>query len=269
MINFEQSPKQNRNIERDRITFMESIKSIRIKEVETDFEEQCVNSLNHELNTTKLFLLGETHGVKENPDIIYTLFRKFGFKQLALEWNKKLQTSIEKFLETGNLDFEAIKNSSDGRITAGHFALLKKLKNDGLLESIICFDEESSSDGWDVRDANMAKNILSNLSDSTTLVVAGNLHTKVTSITFDNQETEHHTMGENVKKQITNVQSGEIKYFVGQFHNFGTGEFRPKPENIELPSAKFYKSTKGVYIFELPEAHVAIVPNPSKVLPKK
>lgn len=81
--------------------------------------------------------------------------------------------------------FEATKDSPDGRATAGHFALLEKLKDDGLLEALVCFDGETPTADWDTRDANMAKNIIANLADSTTLVVVGNLHTQVEPITFD------------------------------------------------------------------------------------
>jgi len=256
-----------RNIEQDRLAFVEAIKNIEIGEIDTEFDEKSVKSLVSELAEAKLLLLGETHGVKENVDIIYTLFKKFGFKKLALEWNKELSEQVEKFLKTGELNFEAIKDSPDGRITAGHFALLKKLKDEGLLEALVCFDGETSSAGWDMRDANMAKNIIANLTDDTTLVVAGNLHTKVEPITFDDEKEKHHPMGENVKKQIPDVPSGKIKYLTGQFHNFGTKDFREKPEGVELPKARFYKSDDGIYSFELPEAHVAVVPNPSEVLP--
>ncbi len=266
MEQFEQPPKQERNIEQDSLAFMEAIKFAEIKEVEADFEEQSVNALNGELSVAKLFLLGETHGVKENPDIIYTLFKKFGFRKLALEWDTELHAQAERFLETGEIDFDAIKNSPDGRITARHFALLKKLKDEGLLDALVCFDEKTQSGEWDARDVNMAKKILANLSDSTTLVVAGNLHTKVVPITFDDEKGEHHPMGEYVKNQIPAVPSGQIKYLTGQYHNYGVKDFREKPEGVELPKARFYKSDDGIYVFELPEAHPAVVPNPSETL---
>lgn len=255
-----------RDIEQSELDFIKAIESFVIREIEVDFEEQGINALSDELNTAKLFLLGETHGVKENVDIIYILFKKFGFRKLALEWDKKLQEQVEKFLETGELDFQIIKDSPDGRITAGHFALLRKLKDEGLLESFVCFDGESHSSDWDERDVSMAKNILANLSDSLTLVVAGNLHTEVAPITFENESEEHHPMGENVKRQIPAVPSGKIKYLTGQYHNYGTRDFRKKLEEAELPKARFYKSEDGIYVFELPEAHVATVPNPVEVL---
>ena len=107
-----------RDVGQDRLAFVEAIKNIDIGEIDTEFDEKSVEGLVSELNKAKLLLLGETHGVKENVDIIYTLFKKFGFKKLALEWNKELREHAEKFLQTGELDFEAIKDSPDGRITA-------------------------------------------------------------------------------------------------------------------------------------------------------
>lgn len=179
MKKFEQPPKQERNIKQDKLAFIEAIESSTIQEIEAEFDEQSATSLNAELEKSKLFLLGETHGVKENPNIIYTLFKKFGFKQLALEWDKKLQAQAERFLATEELDFEIIKDSPDGRVTSGHFALLKKLKEEGLLETLVCFNEDSPSDEWDKRDKNMAKNIIANLSRGPTIAIAGNLHTEV------------------------------------------------------------------------------------------
>lgn len=214
------------------------------------------------LDKTKLLLLGEIHGVKENVDIVYTLFKRFKFKRLALEWNEELKEQVEKFLETNEIDFETIQNSPDGRITAGHFALFKKLKDEGLLDTLICFDKKSSN-GWNERDADMAKNVLTNLSDDITLVVAGNLHTKVTHATSGDEE-ENYSMGEHIKRQIPSVPSVEIKYLSGQYYNCGARDFGEKPQRVE-PRALFYRSDDGTYVFELPEAHAATVPNPDKI----
>ena len=85
MEKFEQPRKieNGRSIEQDRLAFVEAIKNIEIGEIDTEFNEKSVESLVSELGKAKLLLLGETHGVKENADIIYTLFKKFGFKNLA------------------------------------------------------------------------------------------------------------------------------------------------------------------------------------------
>ena len=112
----------------------------------------------------------------------------------------------------------------------------------------------------------MAKNILDSLSDMPTLVVAGNLHAKTETITFDDEPDEQHPMGENVKKEIPDVSSGRIKYLSGQYHNYGTKEFTRLSERGLPSAARFFKSEDGLYTFELVEAHAAVVPNPTEVL---
>lgn len=257
-------PKQERNLEADKASFIEAVSSIAIEEIPATFDGQATQELEESIEDNKLLILGEMHGVKENADVIYTLFKKFGFRQLALEWEPELKDVAEKYLESGELDFDAIKESPDGRITAGHFALLKKLKSEGMFERLVCFDGGSGGHGWNARDAAMARNILDNLSDTPTLVVAGNLHAKTEPITFNDEPGERHPMGENVKKEIPSVASGRIEYLTGQYHNYGTKEFARR-SNEELPSvARLYKDGDGLYVFELPKAHAASVPNPSK-----
>jgi len=257
-------PKQERNLEAEKTSFIEEVSSISIEEISTTFDEQSVQELADSIGDNKLFILGEMHGVKENADIIYTLFKKFGFRQLALEWEPELKEVAEKYLESGELDFNAIKDSPDGRVTAGHFVLLKKLKSEGMLEELVCFDGGSSGHGWNERDVAMAKNILDNLSDIPTLIVAGNLHAKTEPITFGDEPGKQHPMGENIRKEIPNVASGRIEYLSGQYHNYGTKDFS-KFSNEELPSiARFYKDENDLYIFELPKVQAATVPNPSE-----
>ncbi len=260
----EDSPNQERNIAQNRREFIKAVNSIVIEEIPAIFNEDACNRLVASLEKTKLLIVGEMHGVKENADVIYTLFKKFGFCQLALEWDSGLKAVVEEYLETGEIDFEAIQESPDGRITAGHFALLKKLKDEGLLEKLICFDGSGEAD-WDARDENMTKNILAGLSDSSTLVVAGNLHAKVEPITFNDEPGEHHPMGERVRAHIPEVPSGKIEYHSGQYHNFGTQDFFEDPEQ-EKTGPRFYLTEDGVYTFVLPQASVAIVPNPTEKL---
>ncbi|MFA6925237.1 MAG: hypothetical protein WC223_13410 [Bacteroidales bacterium] len=172
-----------------------------------------------------------------------------------------MEKAVKYFLQTEEIDFENIKDSPDGRITAGHFALLKKMKNEGLIENLICFDEKIPTGKWNERDADMANNIIENLSKYKTLVVAGNIHTETKPIIFDNEKKEHHPMGEKIIKKIPNVPSGKIKYITGEFYNYGKKKFKKKPEDILLQKAKFHKTPEGKYIFELPKAHAAVVPD--------
>jgi hypothetical protein len=257
--------KQERNIEKDAQVFMEAVANISIEEIPTLFDEVSVKNLAENIAATKLFILGEMHGVKENADVIYTLFKKFGFRQLALEWEPALQHAAEKFFESGALDFEVIEDSPDGRITAGHFVLIKKLHEEGLLESLVCFDKSSGAADWNERDATMAENIIATLSNTPTLVVAGRLHTKTESFISDGETDELQPMGEAIKQTIPNIASGTIEYLAGQFHNFGIHEFENRTTSKELATARFYQDENGCYVFELPTAHAATVPNPNEV----
>ncbi|MDZ4299417.1 MAG: hypothetical protein U1A26_00710, partial [Candidatus Sungbacteria bacterium] len=231
-------------------------------EIETEFDEDSSRSFATELAGAHLFLLGETHGVLENPNIIYTLYKKFGFRNLYFEWSKGLQNTTGHFLNSGELDFASIEKSCDGRITAGHFSLLKKLKTDGALDTVRCFDGLSWSGSWNLRDEQMAKNILTDLPELSTLVVAGKLHTPLVEPEyFKDDPIRHHPMGEHIKKQIANVLSGRIDYYAGRYHNIGVQEFDESVGEKPL-RARFYKSSEGLYIFDLPEAHDGAVPNP-------
>jgi hypothetical protein len=264
MENFESRRIPETEIEEN--IFTQAIEQYAVGEIETDFDEQAVARLQESLDQTKLFLLGEMHGVAENPNIIYTLFKKFGFKRLALEWDgQELQDLVDKFLATGHLDPEAIKDkdSGDGRITAGHFALLRRLKEEGLLEDIILFDANEES--WDDRDKSMADTILADEIDEKTLVIAGNLHAKVEPFTFSNETELHHPMGENIKNQIPELSSGKIEYRLGQYYNHGIKEFWNNPDKETIERAKFYQSEDGLYHYDIPEAHLAMVPNPKEI----
>ena len=256
-----------RNFKKDKQIFIETVNTICIEEIPTLFNETSVDQLRQNIELTKIFLLGEMHGVKENVDVIYTLFKKFGFRQLALEWRPELKEVAEKFLETGEIDFDVIKDSPDGRITAGHFALLKKLKSEGLLDNLVCFDRSMAGGSWNDRDAHMAQNILQSHAGLLTLVVAGNFHTKVEPLTFDNEAGEQHPMGENIKKVIPDVSSGRIEFISGTWHNFGTHEIESTSLIEATVQATFHQGADGLYVYELPVAHAAIVPNPDERLP--
>lgn len=264
MEHFEKGPPQARNVERDKRLFVEAISAGSVAELPTEFDGSASQKLLEGLVRTNLFILGEMHGVKENADIIYTLFKRFGFRQLALEWEPGLREVAEKYLETGELDFDAIQDSSDGRVTAGHLALLKKLKDDGMLDRLVCFDGGATGPTWNDRDEAMTKNILAALSDVPTLAVAGNLHAKTDPIRFDGEVDEQHPMGERVKRQIPNVLSGKIEYVSGQFHNYGTREFTRLSGTSHASVARFFVDEDGLHTFVLPEAHVAVVPNPGE-----
>lgn len=266
MENFEFRPSPE--IEVEEKTFTQEVEQYVVNEIETNFDEQAVTRLTESLERTNMFLLGEMHGVAENPNIIYTLFKKFDFKRLALEWDgQELQGLVNDFLTTGQLDPEAIKakDGGDGRITAGHFALLQKLKQEGLLEDIILFDANEES--WNIidRDKTMADNVLLNQADERTLIIAGNLHARTEPFTFDGETELHHPMGEYIKNQVQDLPSGRIIYRSGQYFSRGVRDFLDISEGENLDNAQFYQSEDGLYYYSIPEANLATVPNPREM----
>jgi len=250
--------------------FRQAVEGYDLQEIETDFDEFAVNSLRQQLAETQAFILGEMHGVKENPDVIYTLFKKFGFNNIALEWSsRELGEFIQEFLANDNLNFEDIKDSRDGRITAGHFILLKKLKEEGLLDKIILFDHDIDPNirrdtSENERDLAMSQNVLNGLGEGNTLIIAGNWHTQVKPVT-EPDGTIKHPMGEHIKNSIPNIPFGNIMYQKGQYHNFGTRDFWTNPDIENISKATFRLSEEGKYIYTIPEAHLAIVPNMEEI----
>jgi len=128
-------------------------------------------------------LLGEVHGVRENPLLIHALMNAFGLTSLALEWPEDLTPIIRAFLASGTLADHPWLWGGDGRITAGHLEVLANRAAAGPLK-LILFDAVIGADwSWSQRDEAMAQRILAISPPSArTLVAAGNAHTPVSPI---------------------------------------------------------------------------------------
>jgi hypothetical protein len=94
-----------------------------LSEIPVDFEPRAEAALRAALAQSRLMLLGEVHGVEENPAVIYTLFRRFEFAALALEW-------------PSSIDLRNPMLSADGRITPRHFELWDQPGEDATRASI-------------------------------------------------------------------------------------------------------------------------------------
>jgi hypothetical protein len=68
------------------------------------------------LDSSGLLLLGEIHGVRENPLLIHALMKAFGLTSLALEWPEDLTPMIRAFLASGTLAGHPWLWGRDGRI---------------------------------------------------------------------------------------------------------------------------------------------------------
>src|SRR5690349_25011860 len=84
------------------------------------------------LAETGMLVVGEAHGVRETPSVLYALATALGSRALALEWShEEMDEPVQAFLRDGSFDFGALWSlpasaeffCGDGRIAAGHFAL--------------------------------------------------------------------------------------------------------------------------------------------------
>jgi hypothetical protein len=86
------------------------------------------------LGQPQLLVVGEPHGAEQTPRVLYTLMRRLGLAQLALEWPEDELAPLD--VDPARLselppDAEAL--SGDGRVTAGLFALARGLGEPPLL----------------------------------------------------------------------------------------------------------------------------------------
>ena len=88
-------------------------------------------------------LVGEPHGVEQTPRVLYTLVRRLGLRGLALEWAEEELEDLD-LERLWQLPADAELFSGDGRITAGHFALIEGLRRAARLDQLVLLDRVGS-----------------------------------------------------------------------------------------------------------------------------
>jgi len=145
-------------------------------------EPPALAAARRSLDSAGLLLLGEVHGVRDNPLIARALMQAFGLHGLALEWHEDLASVAGAFCGGEALADHPLLWSGDGRITAGHLAVLRERAAAGPLR-LSLFDGTIEADwSWSQHNEAMARRILAApAAGAGTLVVAGNAHTPTTS----------------------------------------------------------------------------------------
>jgi hypothetical protein len=110
-----------------------------VTDVDLAIEPPALAAARRSLDSSGLLLLGEVHGVRENPLLIRALMKAFGLTGLALEWPDALAPVIQAFLAGKTLADHPWLWGGDGRITAGHLAVLTERAAAGAL-NLILFD---------------------------------------------------------------------------------------------------------------------------------
>lgn len=146
-------------------------------------------------------LVGERHGVEQNALVAHTLMRRFGVRVLGLEWPADLQPAVDAFLAGGRLQAETFADSGDGRVTAGHFAVMRALRLERLLDRVVLFDPSPWPPTWSERDRAMAARLLGEAGAATALVMAGSLHTRL----------RRHRYGEPLGAHLVRERPGTVE----------------------------------------------------------
>jgi hypothetical protein len=216
-------------------------------------EPAALTEARRSLDCSGLLLLGEVHGVRENPLVIRALMVALGVTGLALEWIDQLTPAVEGYLAGQPLADDMALWSGDGRITTGHLAVLRERAAAGPLD-LTLFDGISELDWtWSQRDEAMAERLLARATAASgTLAVAGNAHTPTgpTSLGLP--------LGAHVARQRPGVRSIRIKYGSGRFYNLETRRFRPRV-NVWRNQVRL-RQQRGHLVLDLPSPTEATVP---------
>jgi hypothetical protein len=181
--------------------FADSIEAFLVEELPMEVDATAAARLRAKLEAGGPILVGERHGVEQNPLVAYTLMRRFDLRVLGLEWSTDLQPAVDAFLAGGPLAVEPFTDSGDGRITAGHFAVLRSLRRARLLDRVVLFDPSPWPATWSERDRGMAVRLLQETRRTPALVMAGGLHTRL----------RRHRHGEPLGVHVAAARPGTIE----------------------------------------------------------
>ena len=224
-----------------------------VTDLDLDIDPPALAAARLSLEESGFLLLGEVHGVRENPLVIRSLMRALGLSGLALEWHADLAPATEEFAAGGRLPDHPLLWFGDGRITAGHLAVLRELAAAGLL-SLMLFDGTIGAGwNWSQHDEAMAGRILAAPGTAAgTLVVAGNAHTPTARTRLGVP------LGAHLARQRPGVREIRISYGGGRFYNLEPRRFRrrtgPWRHRAQL------RERRGSLALDLPTAREAVVP---------
>ena len=185
-------------------------------------EPAALEAARESLDQSGLLLLGEVHGVRQNALAIRALMADLDVTGLALEWPAELATAVSQFMADGKVPDHPLLWGGDGRITAGHFAVLRERFNAGQLTALTLFDGVNEV-GWSRREAAMADRILDAVQESgarRTLVVAGNAHTALSATGLGVP------LGARLAERRPGVREVRIWYGNGSYYNLTPQRFK-------------------------------------------
>jgi len=230
-----------------------------VADLDVQAEPSAVSAVQRSLEDAGLLLLGEVHGVRENPLVIRSLMEMFRLTSLALEWPEDLAPVVTAFLAGGVLADHWLLWAGDGRITAGHLAVLAERVAAGPLELTLFDGTMGAGWSWSQCDGAMATRVLAGgAAGDRTLVVAGNAHTPVGRTGLGVP------MGACLARQRPGIREVRINYCGGNYYNLGPRQFAAVgPHHGQI---RFYQHNDAL-VLDLPAGKEAVVPQRSQLWP--
>jgi len=247
-----------------------AIPNFEVTDMTLDIDPPAREAAQRSLQDSGLLLLGEVHGVSQNPLVIRALMHAFGLSTLALEWPAELTPLIDVYRQGAALDDHPALWLGDGRITAGHLAVLRDRAQAGPF-GLILFDQAvRSTSTWSERDEAMAGPILATCEGASegacegaceraceganqgTLVVAGNAHTPTRPTDLGVP------LGARLAARRSGVRDIRIRYGGGHFYKLEPRRFPPDPRVRRGPAR--LRLNRGNLLLDLPGPSEAIVP---------
>jgi hypothetical protein len=212
-----------------------------VRDLDVAVEPSALAAARRSLDESGLLLLGEIPGVAENPLVVRSLLHLLELTSVALEWPAypDLRLANDPRFWAG-----------DGRITAGHLAVLPGL-------TVIGFEPMTGARAsWSQRAEAMAERILTaSPPGQRTLVVAGREQTATMPLRLDVP------LGAHLARERPGVQEIRIRYGPGRFYS---GTSRPARRR-HFPRVRRLRlhQPRGSLAFDLPAPTEATVPHSS------
>ena len=232
--------------------FQRAVNEFDITSFRLTIDPAALAAARQSLDQSGLLLLGEVHGVRQNPLIVRALMVALDMTGLALEWPAALAGPVSGFFADGRVPDHAQLWGGDGRITAGHFALLRERFLAEWLQALTLFDGVNEV-GWSRREAAMAERILNaQVPGSRTLVLAGSAHTALTPTMLGVP------IGARLAELRPGVREIRIRYGNGTYYNLSPQRFKL---HWSLRRQARLHAEGGALVLDLPRPLQARVPH--------
>lgn len=221
----------------------------------------AIDKLRESFNTTGLLICGESHGVRENADIAYTLCKLLEVKQIAIE---RSETHFRNFIESaisGEPNFlspQALQSIQSSVLSVEMLKTIATLVNEGSIKEIQFVDIDSLANPslktndmnqfMKIREQEIAKNIIRS-STEPTLAILGSFHTRLET---DDIEFDSALKSIRYERPATYLK---YDYLSGSQYNSGRVlKFDNRLEASEDKGADIYQESEDNFIIQIPKA---------------